>query len=239
MKKINFKKFFRFFRSKKFLIGICLIAAIIVGGIFAMTSAKKSNLYATALDNIAEARHYLKHGDSGNICVQFFSGTREEPYAQDGKSGKQTPFAIINVESKDNALKDFTQIEGTIKIGTEQTPVVLLKNPYDRNYATDLGKIVPADSEIEITLFISSTNHPVIPLDNVMGEDAISWKEALKAAIDHCGHKVAKNKGFEVYVKIVHDMAKDTPAFWYIQFICVDGGCTHFCVIAQDGSAIG
>ena len=228
----------KFWSSKKFLIAMGLAVVLVIGGVFALTAAQKSNAFAKALNNVAEVRHFLKHGDSGNICIQFFSGMREEPYAQDGKAGKQVPFAIINVEATDNSLRDFHQIEGTIKIGEEQLPILLAKNPYDRNFATDLSRLVEADKAIEVTLFITSTNHPTVILENVMDENAITWKEALAIALDHCGHKIRKSKQFEIYIKIIHDLAKDAGAFWYIQFIC-SNQCTHFCVIAPDGSVIG
>ena len=228
----------KFWLSKTFLISACLAAVLIVGGVFAMTATQKKNLLAKALDNVAEARHYMKHADSENLCVQFFSGTREEPYAQDGKASKQVPFAIINVEATDNSLKDFHQIEGTLKIGEEQLPIVLAKNPYDRNFATDISRLVDVNKPIEITLFITNTNHPTLTLENVMDEGAISWKQALEIAAKKISNKLKKSQGFEVYVKIVHDMAQDAGAFWYVQFIC-DDGCTHFCVVAPDGAVIG
>jgi len=228
----------KFWLSKKFFFGLGLVVVLIVGGVFALTTKQKSDFLTKALSNVAEARYYMKHADSGTLCVQFFSGMREEPYSQDGKVGKQVPFAIINVESTDNSLKDFLQIEGTLKIGEEQIPITLAKNPYDRNFATDISRLIEADKNIEVTLFITSTNHPTITLENVMDDSSVSWKEALKIALDHCGYKIKKSPTFEIYIKIVHDKAQDAGAYWYIQFICGEN-CTHFCVIAPDGSVIG
>ena len=71
-----------------------------------------------------------------------------------------------------------------------------------------------------------------------METDAVSWKTALEKATDKVGDKIKKAKSFEVYVKIINDMAKDSGAFWYVQFITAEG-TTHFCVIAPDGSVIG
>jgi len=228
----------KFWLSKKFLFSLGLAVVLVVGGVFALTTKQKSDFLTKALSNVAEARHYMKHADSGTLCVQFFSGMREEPYVQDSKAGNQVPFAIINVEATDNGLKDFHQIEGTLKIGEEQLAITLAKNPYDRNFATDISRLVEADKNIEVTLFITSTNHPTLTLENVMDENAVTWKEALKIALEHCGNKLKKTPEFEIYVKIIHKTAEDAGAFWYIQFICGEN-CTHFCVVAPDGSVIG
>ncbi|MCL1857196.1 MAG: hypothetical protein FWF84_06130, partial [Kiritimatiellaeota bacterium] len=101
-----------------------------------------------------------------------------------------------------------------------------------------LGKLVESGKSVEVALFISNTDHPSFALDNAMDEGAITWKDALEIAVDKIGGKVSKAKSYEVYIKIINDMAKDTGAFWYVQFITDDGN-THFCVIAPDGSVIG
>jgi len=228
----------KFWFGKKFLIGIALVAVVAVGGFLAFNGAQKSTMYNTALANVAEARHYMKRASAGNLEISFFSGMREEPYNQDGVAGKLTPFAIINLTVKDDSLKDFQQIEGTVKIDQEQVPVMLTRNPYDvLNFATDLARAVDIGKDVEVTLFISSTNHPTVMLENAMGEDAIDWKEALRSATDKVGDKI-KGAKFEVYVKIIDNMAKDSGAYWYVQFITTDGKI-HSCVVAPDGSVIG
>jgi len=236
MPKIKLSK--KLFLSKKFIISAVIITALAAGAVIGINTMKTNTALATALSNLAEARHYMKHAESSTLRVQFFSGTREEPYSMDGKAGKSVPFAIVNVDPKNNSLKDFNQIDGTLRIGAEQMPIVLARNPYDRNFATDISRLVDVSMEIVVTLFITSTDHPTLTLVNAMDEDAITWKEALREAINCLGNKIQNLKNYEVYIKIVNDTAKESGAFWYVQFITTDGK-TFFCVIAPDGAHIG
>jgi len=230
------------FRSKKFLLVAAVVVALLAGGIFAifqMQGTSKNDMYKTALSNVSEARHYMKSATTASLDVQFFSGMREEPYSQNGIAGKPTAFAIINVDSKDGALKGLGQIEGTVKIGEEQVPIMLTRNPYDpNNFAADIGRLVDAGKPVEVTLFITNTNHPTLQLVPAFDDKAVSWKDALRVATNKVGGKLKGTKNFEVHVKIINNVAKDSGAFWYIQFI-TDEGKTYFCVVAPDGSVIG
>ena len=242
LKKIKFPKIKfpgkKFWLGKKFLICAGLAIVVVFGGIFIANGTKKTSMYNTALANVAEARHYMKTASTANMELSFFSGMREEPYSQDGKAGKQMPFAILNLVVKDDSLKDFQQIDGTVLIDNEQISIILVRNPYDvLNFATDIARTVDVNKSIEVTLFISSTNQPTIKLENAMDESSIDWKGALRAATEKIGDKIKGSK-FEVYVKIVDNMAKDSNAYWYVQFI-TDTGKIHSCVIAPDGSIVG
>ena len=228
----------KWWRSKVLWISAVVIVALVVGGFFVFNNAQKDNLYARALANVSEARHFMRSASTDSLEVQFFSGTREEPFSQNGVTGKPVPFAIINVDSRDGTLKGLNQIEGTVRIGEEQLPIMLTRNPYDpQNFATDIGKLVEANRAVEVTLFITSTNHPTFKLELAFDADAITWKQALRIATEKTGSKLNAARSFEVYVKIINNVAKDSGAFWYVQFI-TDDGKTYFCVIAPDGSTI-
>lgn len=227
----------KFYKTKRFYVGLGLAAVILVGGIIGLTSVKKNTMYTLAINNLAEARHYMKWSESSTMRVQFFSGMREENYATDGKPTKLIPFAIVNVDPKDSSLKDMQQIDGQISLNQEQIPITLTRNPFDRNFAVDMARMVDESVAVNVTLFISSTEHPTFKLENPMGEDAISWNDALRVASKELGGKVKDAKAFEVYVKIINDMAADTGAFWYIQYV-TDAGKTYYCVVAPDGSVI-
>jgi hypothetical protein len=166
---------------------------------------------------------------------------REEPFNKDGVAGKSVDYAIITVEV-DPSLKALTQIEGTIVIANEQYSFTLLQNPYNplsftNDIVKSLKKAVSPTDEVEITLVLASNNHPTMKLENVFGEDAVSWNTALRIAIEKCGNKF-KNKKFETYITIVKETAQGGGAYWYIQFVTQDGK-THFCIVAQDGTIIG
>ena len=230
----------KFWLGKKFLIGAGLAIVVAVGGVLVWRGMQRDSLYKIAAANVAEARFYMKAAETPTLGVQFYVGMREEPYGQDGKAGKAVSFAVINVEGNDS-LKDFPQIEGTVKIGNEQYPIVLLQNPYNPlNFTYDiiksLNREVKADEAVEVTLFITDTNHPTLALENAFAADAVTWDEALRVATDKVGDKV-KNQKFETYVTIVSPKAQDSSAYWYVQFV-TDEGKTHYCVVAADGSAV-
>ena len=127
------------FLTKKILIvaaSFVVIAAMLMIG---LSTFKKSGVYQLALDNLAEARFYIKQDESSRLRVQFFSGMREEPYENNGIAEKTIPFAIVNVDPKDNSLSGMTSLSGTLKIGDEVIEVTLKKNPFDKNFATDIG----------------------------------------------------------------------------------------------------
>jgi hypothetical protein len=196
--------------------------------------------YDNAIKNVAEARYYMKSAQTQNLEVQFYTGVREEQYSRNGIATKCVPFAVINVTGNDT-LKSFDQITGEVRIGNEQYPITLLQNKYNPlNFAYDivnvLNRDITADDQVEVTLFLSSTNHPVIALTDAFDETAVSWDKALRVASEKCADKLAGQR-FESYVTIIDNVAKEAGAFWYVQFI-TDKGETYYCVVSPDGSAI-
>ena len=234
-KKIKFSK--KFFVSKTFLITTVLIAAAAIALGIGLGTAGKETFHNQARASLAEARYYLKQAQSDTLRVQFFAGMREEPYEMNGHAEKSTPFTIINVEPKNGHYKDLLEINGSLRIGEETVEITLTKNPFDRNFAADIERIIEPDKEIKLTLFLSETDTPTFTLENTMGENAINWERALEIAAEEMVDKV-KGKKFEVYVKIISDNTQDANSFWYVQFIMQEGK-THFCVITPDGDIIG
>jgi len=223
---------------------LAITTVVAVGGVFFFTMGpQRPTVYDIARANIAEARFFMKYAHTDTFCVQFAVGMREEPYTQDGRAATPVDFAIVNVEihGTTNPLREMEQLEGTIRIGNEQYPIVLLRNPYDSlNFTNDIIRSlrVPATmtDAIEVTLFIANNNHPTIALENAFNDEAIAWDEALRTATDKIGYRV-KNKQFETHVTIMHNVAH-SGAFWYVRFITQDGEI-HFTVIAPDGAIIG
>ena len=228
-------------KSKKVLVAsVCAVAAAAVGAFFMFKPATPQTPYDAALKNVAEARYYMKSAQTQNLDVQFYSGIREEQYSRNGIATKCVPFAVVNVTGNDS-LKSYDQITGEIKIGNEQYPITLLQNPYNPlNFTYDivnsLNRNITCDDEVEVTLFLTSTNHPVIELADAFDENAITWDGALRVATEKLADKLVGKK-FESYVTIIDNVAKEAGAFWYVQFI-TDKGETHYCVVAPDGSAI-
>jgi len=238
MKKLKFKR-----PGRRVLIGLGVVVAVVIGGVLiAYGATSRPNAYAHAMNNIAEARHFMKYAHTGDICVQFSIGQREEPYGRDGRAGRLVDMALLSVEAKNaNALRDIKNIEGTIRINQNSHNFTLEQNPFNAlNFAMDIIRVlsapVRATDEVEVTLFIGGNNHPVIPLQNAMPDGAISWDRAVQIASDHIGDKV-RGKQFEVLVSIMHSVAA-SGSFWYVQFITTEEEI-FFVVIAPDGSVIG
>jgi hypothetical protein len=233
------KSFFKKIFNKKAIVAIGLAAVVAVGGFFVYNGMKKDKVYEMAIKNVAEARHFMKDAVVTGLTVQFYAGMREEPYSQNGVAAKQVAFAVVNVNGNE-AFKSIDQIEGTVKIANEQYPIMLLKNPYNPlNFTYDiiqsLSQSPKSSDEVEISLFVNGDSKTILLADAFDGT-AISWDAALKIATETIGAKL-QGKTFESYVTIINNVAKDSGAFWYVQFI-TDEGKTHYCVVAPDGTAI-
>jgi|GEM_PF-2339361 len=230
----------KFWKTKKFLVGVGVAVVVLIGGIAIGNGAQNDTMYKLAMRNVAEARYFMLASTANNTTVQFIVGKREEPFAQNGTAGALTDFALVNVNGH-KGMEQFPQIDAVIKIGTKTHDIVLIQNPYNPlNFSNDiiktLGREVEACEEVEITLMTTS-NPPTFKLQNTMDKGAISWDQAVAVATTQLGDKL-KNQSFETYVSIIHNVAQDSGAFWYVQFFTADGK-THYVVVAPDGSSIG
>jgi len=220
---------------------LALVAVGAVVGVFVLvatlTSTGPRTLYQRAHDNIAEARFFMKQADSDNERVQFFSGLREENYRMDGRATRAIPFALINVEPKNANHLDEQRLQGTLQIGEESIDVTLERNQFGRNFAADIGRSVDANTQVTFTLKLENEYTVVFELNNVMQEDAITWEDALKIAVEHLEADIKDAENFETYVKIITNQS-NVAAFWFVQFI-TDAGDLFFVVIGTDGSVIG
>ncbi|MCL2570110.1 MAG: hypothetical protein FWE16_02795 [Firmicutes bacterium] len=222
-------------KKRWFVFGALGIAAIVFI-IVASVSARTVGLYQLALDNISEARFFMKHAESDTLRVQFFSGIREQNYQMDGVASGTVPFGLLNIDPRDGALIDTQELTGILKVGTEEINVTLERNKFGRNFATDIGKIVEDGTPIIFTLQ-KETDTVVFDLKPSMAEGSINWEQALKIAVEHLADEIRAASTFEVYVKIITDRDV-TSAFWFVQFVTNDL-TTHFAVINTDGSIIG
>jgi len=197
---------------------VLVIAFVIVG----VSSCSGRSLYQLALDNISEARFYMKQDQNQTARVQFFSGLREDPYVRNGVSERSTPFAVINVEPFAAAFDNLTEIEATLRINDENITIKLERNQFGKNFAYDIEKLVDVNATVTLTLPIANENI-VFNLINVMPEDAISWERALEIAVDHLSSEIQAMGKFECYVKIISDLVQNTGSFWFVKFLPVNG----------------
>ena len=229
--KIKFKK-----PGKKTLFAAAAVALVIAFVVIGVSSCNRASYYQLVLDNLSEARFYLKQDESEGLKVQFYSGMREEPYQTNGISEKTTAFGLVNIEPKDKSLDGLLTLDGTLKVGEELITVKLEKNPYGRNFACDIARLVDAKSAMSLTL-TTGEETIVFNLKDCMPEGAITWEEALRTATDHHTGDIKKAGKFECYVKIISDPVKGSDAYWYIQFV-TQKGKTFFCVVDSGGKVI-
>ena len=215
------------------LIGVAIVIAI--GTVIGVSSCSRASYFQLALDNLSEARMYMKHASTDCCRVQFFAGMREEPYAVNGISEKKVAFGIINLEPCKIKIEAET-LDGTLKIGEEVLPVSLERNPHGTNFATDIGKLVDVAQELVLTLTIGEATE-VFNLTNAMPAEAISWERALEIAVDHLKDQIRKAGKFECYVKIVESPTRNGSTFWYVRFV-PEKGDNFFAVIDMTGRVI-
>jgi hypothetical protein len=218
---------------------IMMIAGGTLGVVMVFTaillSLPRMSNFQLALNNMSEMRFFMKTADSASYRVQFYSGMREQNYVVDGMAGKTVAYAIVNVEPKTNNLLSRSYIEGVLKIGDDVIEVKLNRNPFDKNFTADIGRLVERGSRVSFTLNVGT---PVIfDLVDSMNVDSISWEDALRVAAQHMGNKLQKIGRFETYVKILSPTVSDARSFWYVYFVTA-GGETFFCVIDSEGNCI-
>jgi len=224
-------------RTKKLIIFataavVALVLVFVVQGIL-----RNNNLHQLALNNIAEARFYMKQGETANLRVNFSSGMREEPFIQNGIGERNVAFALINVEPKNTSLSTYTELNGRIRLGEEEIEVTIGRNEFrQQNFALDLERLVERGTSV--VLILTLTNDVLtIPLQDSMPEDAITWERALEIAVENSEEKIRGLGSFETYIKIIADRGHNA-VFWYVQFLNREAQ-TVFVVISPTGEVIG
>lgn len=234
---INWRKMF----NKKVLIGGGVIIAALIVTIIGVVNWQRPNTYQMALDNIAEARFYLKTAAADNPIgtVHLYSGLRETDYQADGIATPTTPFTVLSVEPQDDKLVYNGCITTEIALNDDAPiTVVLEKNPYGNNYAADLGQAVAADAKVVVTFKTGSQTVGVTELANVMPADAIAWDTALEIACQNLKSVVNTEQRMETSTKILCDNSTVNTPYWFVSFVSEDGN-RYFVVIDSHGQVVG
>jgi hypothetical protein len=238
MEKKNWLKWL--FTTKKGIIGV--VTVLLAAGITCyglLSFGKKPDDYKIALNNIAEARYYMKSAADNDIAkVQLYSGTREDPYVQDGIANTNKAFTVVFVDPISEQIAKMAEIPAEITVDGVTTPITLTKNPYGSNFATDLGKLVEPTSAVSVSLKIDDTNPATFELGNVMPEGSISWEKALEIATAELKGQIDTTKRLESYIKIICDKQTVNTPYWYVSFVTEDGK-TFFAVIDPTGKIVG
>lgn len=235
--RFDWKKIF----NKKTWLGIGIVTIALIVTIIGVVNFKRGDTYQMALENIAEARFYLKTADADNSIgnVQLYSGIRETDYQADGIATATVAFTVLSVEPTNDKIVYNGCITTLIKIN-EQEPITLVleKNPYGNNYAGDLESAVDVNANVSITFQANGETIGTVNLSSVMPDEAISWETALEIACQTLSDVINTNQRMESSTKILCDNSTVNTPYWFVSFVTEDGN-RYFVVIAHDGKVIG
>ena len=235
--RFNWKKFF----NKKTWLGIGIVTIALIVTIIGVVNFKRGDTYQMALENIAEARFYLKTANADNPIgnVQLYSGIRETDYQADGIATATVAFTVLSVEPTNDKIVYNGCITTLIKIN-EQEPITLVleKNPYGNNYAGDLESAVDVNANVTITFQANGETIGTVTLSSVMPNEAISWETALEIACQTLGDVINTDTRMESSTKILCDNSTVNTPYWFVSFVTEDGN-RYFVVISHDGKVIG
>ena len=227
--------------NKKFWIAASIIVLAATVTIIGLVNFKRSDTYQMALENIAEARFYLKTAGADNNLgnVQLYSGIRESEYQADGIATASVPFTVLSVEPTNDKIVYNGCITTLVKID-EQEPITMIleKNPYGNNYAGDLENTLDANANVTITFQANGETIGTVTLTNVMPEEAITWETALEIACQSLKNVLNPNTRMESTTKILCDNTTVNTPYWFVSFVTEDGN-RYFVVVNHDGKVIG
>lgn len=227
--------------NKKFWIATSIIMVAAVITIIGILNFKRSDTYQMALENIAEARFYLKTTGTDNTIgnVQLYSGIRETEFNADGIATTTVPFTVLSVEPTNDKIVYNGCITTLIKID-DQDPITLIleKNPYGNNYAGDLENALDANANVSVTFQANGETIGTVTLNNVMPTEAITWETALEIACQALNGILSTDTRMESSTKILCDNSTVNTPYWFVSFVTEDGN-RYFVVVSHDGKVIG
>lgn len=229
------------FWNKKFWIASSIIVLATIITIIGIVNFKRGNTYQMALENIAEARFYLKTAQADNPIgnVQLYSGIRESDFQADGIATATVAFTVLSVEPTNDKIVYNGSITTQIKIN-DQEPITLVleKNPYGNNYAGDLENTLDVNANITVTFQANGETIDTVTLENVMPENSITWETALEIACQALDQVLTTDTRIESSTKILCDSSTVNTPYWFVSFV-TENGNRYFAVINHEGKVIG
>lgn len=235
--KFSWKKLF----NKKFWIGFGIVAVATIITIIGVVNFKRGDTYQMALENIAEARFYLKTAGTDNPIgnIQLYSGIRENDFQADGIATPTVAFTVLSVEPTNDKIVYNGCITTLVKINdAEPVTLILEKNPYGNNYAGDLENALDANANVTITFQANGETIGTVTLSSVMPENAISWESALEIACQALDGVLTTDTRVESSTKILCDNSTVNTPYWFVSFV-TESGERYFVVVSHDGKIIG
>lgn len=234
---MKIKKFF----NKKVWLGIGIVTLAAVISIIGIINFQRGDTYQMALENVAEARFYLKTAGNDNPIgnVQLYSGIRESDFQADGIATPTVAFTVLSVEPTNDKVVYNGCITTLIQINDQQpTTLVLEKNPYGNNYAGDLENALDVNAQVTVTFQANGETIGTVTLNSVMPQEAITWETALEIACQALDGVISTDTRMESSTKILCDNSTINTPYWFVSFV-TESGNRHFVVISHDGKVIG
>ena len=227
--------------TKKFWIATAIVVVAAVVTIVGLVNLNRGNTYQMALENIAEARFYLKTAGTDNPIgnVQLYSGIRESDFQADGIATETVAFTVLSVEPNNDNIVYNGCITTLIKIN-DQEPITLIleKNPYGNNYAGDLESALDVTADVSVTFQAGGATIGSVTLTNVMPEESVTWETALEIACQALDSVLTTNTRMESSTKILCDNSTVNTPYWFVSFV-TESGNRYFVVVSHDGKVIG
>ncbi|MCQ2382052.1 MAG: hypothetical protein MJ054_01985 [Clostridia bacterium] len=227
--------------NKKFWIASSIVLVALIVTIIGVINFKRSDTYQMALENIAEARFYLKTANNDNPIgnIQLYSGIRESDFNADGIATATVPFTVLSVEPSNDKIIYNGCITTLIKIDNQEPITLILeKNPYGNNYAGDLENSLDVNVNVNITFQANGETIGSVDLANVMPAEAITWETALEIACQAMNKVLSTDTRMETSTKILCDNTTVNTPYWFVSFV-TENGNRYFVVISHDGKIIG
>ena len=228
----------KFFSKRVMIWGAVVVAGVCALALIIPSVFRTADIRQMALDNIAEARFFMKQGATTSFRVQFSSGVRENPYAQDGRANATVPFALVYLEPIGSSMSAYDTLGGTLRLGDEELAFNMERAQFrPQNFAHDIERLVERGTDVVLILNLT-TGNVTIPLQDAMSaEGAIGWEEALDIVVAEMEEEIRALGEFETYVRIITDR-NHSAAYWSIQFLNRNAQ-TVFAVLTNSGEIIG
>ena len=201
--------------KKKILGMACLIMAI---SAVAFCFGCKSPLEKREAE-LSELRDELMVAKTERMTVTLCSGTRENPFEIDGKSGDKTDFTVLTAIF--SGLSDNAEMSYRLVANDRTYEGQLSKHPFKNSYSIELDERIKGAATATIT---SGDFSETIDMKSVFTGEEISADDALviaekrlKTRID--GMKEGKTLNAEVYVRYIENPISSAGGYyWYVAF---------------------
>lgn len=196
-------------------------------------SQSKDNL-TLVKENMSEYGEVYFFSSNQNLPMSVVSGSREEPYAYDGKSMVKFDFALV-VARLDGTDSEYLQVT----IDGEPSQVLLEYNFRTGTHVADLQTKLSGDEEIVVSYLGEQAE-----LVCASKDFGVSAEQALQIATQHLDEKITSLRNgdellAECYLKLLDSISGGfSQVFWLFSIYSVEGEMTNVIISASNGQIL-